>query len=233
MKLQRRFFFLLAATAALLSISSTASAGFVVTATWNFGGASTTSGVVVNPFPVNVITAGNATGGTVYSDFPSAPGDYAGASGGNNFGGDLKGNSDAVSQTYGFSITTGGAPLQTVTITGFDFGLIDRNWASNYVVEYNVDNQGWNGFGSGSTTGQNKWIYKNHSPTSPVININGGQSVAFQMVFTPILPLSNGDKYIRVDDVKITMNAVPEPSTGALVGVVACAAGSFFRRRKA
>lgn len=214
-----------------LCLAGPAQGGFItLTASWNFtsdaAGTANPTPTFSNPFGwdfnVSPLAGGSVNGGT--------PSNYSGASGTNNY----RIQTNTLLQRYTVSVQAGPTTNlnTTATITGFNFGSYSGSSrvGDTFTLYASKDNANFTAVktGSSSTT----WSLKNGAlSSSPNLTIAANETVYFRLDFLATQSGSGTNGASRIDDVTITMNAVPEPSA-LLLGLIGCVTLVTSQRRR-
>ncbi len=203
---------------------------------WNFGTAtasgSPSSGTPVN-FTISTITIGNSLG-TVSTPInsSSASSGYTGASGQMNIGNAFRtGALNTASGGSGyFEFTITPAAGYTFTLTNFDFGFRSTGTGPQaFALLSSQDSYATNLF-TGTITANSSWSYKDNAVS--FTSTTAGQAVTFRLYgYSGSGSASSGTINGRMDDLTMTVAAIPEPATAVLFGIGAMAI--IFRRRMA
>lgn len=201
---------------------------------WNFGTASTnassSSGTPVN-FTISTITIGNSLG-TVSTPInsSSASSGYAGSSGQMNVGNAFRiGSLNTASGGSGyFEFTITPEEGYTFTLTNFDFGFRSTSTGPQaFALRSSQDSYATDLF-TGSIGNNSSWSFKNNEVD--FTSSTAGQAITFRLYgYGGSGSASSGTINGRMDDLTITVEAIPEPATAVLFGIGAMAV--IFRRR--
>jgi hypothetical protein len=214
-------------------------AGFV-TANWNFGTSTAVSTpTIVNGeagFSVGGFSIGNALG-TVANPISttSASAGYTGASGQFNIGnvfrtGALNTNANG-SGYFEFTVTTDNT--KTAQISSFNFGARSTPTGPQaFALRSSKDGYSSNIF-TASVANNSTWSLKTNASLNFALNAN--ETVQFRLYgYSGTGSPGTGTVNGRIDDVSVGFNvsAVPEPTSGLLVGIATLAFAAFRRNRR-
>ncbi len=208
-----------------------------VTIGYNFGVGSgsltSSSGTPVN-FSIGAYSVANTVGTLTTNPNSASPSTgYAGSSG--NFNYDNAAPTGAFNNgTSGyFSVTVTPSPGYRLTISDFDFGALSVTGATgpvSYALRTSIDSFAADLFTPGSFTANSTWALKNNTFTS----VTGafGTPVTLRLYTYGNASVTSGTANILLDDVALTVAAVPEASDCALYGCAAIVGFTWWRRSK-
>lgn len=222
---------------AVATVTGLVAAQAQVTVGYNFGVGSgslaASSGTPVN-FSVGSFSVANTVGalGTNPNNTAPVSTGYAGASGAFNY--------DNAAPTGAFNNGTSGYYSVTITPTGnfgvrisdFDFGALSVTGTTgpvSFALRSSINSYA-SDITTGSFTANSTWALKDNTFTA--VRGADGAAVTLRLYTYGNTTVSSGVANINIDDVALTMTAVPEASDCALFGCAAIVGFTWWRRSK-
>lgn len=204
---------------------------------YNFGVGSgslaASSGTPVN-FSIGSFSVANTVGSLGTNPNSTAPVStgYAGASGAFNY--DNAAPTGAFNNTSSgyYSVTITPSPGFAVRVSDFDFGALSVTGTTgpvSYALRSSINSFG-SDITSGSFTANSTWALNNN--TFSAVTGAVGAAVTLRLYTYGNTTVSSGVANINIDDVALTVAAVPEASDCALYGCAAIVGFTWWRRSK-
>ena len=208
-----------------------------VTIGYNFGVGSgsltASSGAPVN-FSIGAFSVANTVGtlGTNPNNTAPVSTGYAGASGAFNYDNAAPTGAFNNGTSGYYSVTVTPSPGFRLTVSDFDFGALSITGTTgpvSYVLRSSIDSFAAD-ITSGTLTADSTWALKNNTFSS----VTGafGSPVTLRLYTHGNTTVSSGVANINLDDVALTVAAVPEASDCALYGCAAIVGFTWWRRSK-
>ncbi len=220
----------------MATVTGLVSAQAQVTIGYNFGGlvpSSTPSAGTPVDFSIGVFSSANKVGSLGSNPNGNSPvSNQTGASGGFHYDNAAPAGAFSIGSSGYYSVTVTPSPGFAVRILDLDFGALSVAGTTgpvSYALRSSIDSFATD-ITSGTFTTDSTWALKNNTFTA--VTGAGGSPVTLRLYTYGNTTVSSGVANIWLDDVALTVAAVPEAGDCALYGCAAIVGFTWWRRSK-